>query len=152
MKKLMDIVMPIKMIAGGILVGLIGFYMVVGTIYAQISGAEFEYSVSFAFIIQSAVLAVVISLLWQIFLGEVVIKKWRFFKRAIVFNLSLLVVIVLCFFASFALPIPGELSYLWLIGACCITVGIAIIAALNEIYYRRTGKHYTEMLQVFQGK
>ena len=142
--------MQIKLIAGGVLMGLVGFYMVVGTIYARISGAEFEYSVPFAFIIQSAVLAIVISLLWQVFLGEIIIKKWRFFKRAIVFNLSLLMVIAFCFFASFALPIPGEWSYLWLIGASCITVGIAVIAALNEIYYRKTGSHYTEMLRAFQ--
>jgi len=150
MKKLMDFVMPIKMIAGGVLVGLVGFYMVVGTIYARFSGVEFEYSVPFAFIIQGAVLALAIALLWELFLGETIIKKWRFFKRAIGFNLSLLVLVVLCFVTSFALP--TDWANLWLIGTYAITIGMAVIVGLSEIYFRKTGRHYTQTLRAFQAK
>jgi len=35
MKKLINFVMPMKLIAGGVLFGLIGFYMVVGALYAR---------------------------------------------------------------------------------------------------------------------
>jgi len=49
MKKMMTFVMPVKLIAGGILAGLIGFYMVVGALYARFTGVEFDYSIPFAF-------------------------------------------------------------------------------------------------------
>jgi len=148
MKKLMAFVMPIKFVAGGVLAGLIGFYMVVGTIYARFTGAEFEYSIPFAFIIQGAVLAIAIAILWEVFFGETIIKKWRFFRRALAFNLSLLLFIAICFLTSFALPI--DWAYLWLIGTGAITLGISVMSGLNEIYCRKTGKRYNEMLRIYQ--
>jgi len=152
MKKFMSFIMPMKLIAGGIFAGLIGFYMVVGTLYTQFTGAAFEYSIPFAFIIQGAVLAVAIATLWGVFFGEMVIKKWRFFKRAFAFNLSLIIVIALCVLTSFALPMPGDWAYLWLIGAGIIALGISVMSGLNEIYYRKTGERYTEMLHLYQQK
>jgi len=150
MKKLMGLIVPIKFIAGGVLAGLIGFYMVVGTLYARFTGAEFEYSIPFAFILQGAALAVVIAILWEVLFGEKIIKKWRFFKRALVFNLSLVLLITICFLTSFALP--ADWVHLWLIGVGCIVLGIAAMSGLNEIYYRKTGKHYNEMLRVYKEK
>jgi len=148
MKNLIDFVMPIKLIAGGVLFGIIGFYMVVGTLYAQFTGVEFEYSIPFAFILQGAILSVAIAVLWEAFFGEVIIKKCRFFKRALLFNLSLILLIIACFFTSFALP--TDWSYLWLAGAAIITLGIAVMSVLNEIYYRKTGKHYNKMLAKYK--
>jgi len=150
MQKLIAFVIPIKFIAGGVLAGLIGFYMVVGTLYARFTGAEFEYSIPFAFILQGAALAIAIAILWEVFFGEKVIKKWRFFKRALVFNLSLIFLIVICFLTSFALPV--DWAYLWLIGVGCIVLGIAVMSGLNEIYYRKTGERYNEMLRIYQEK
>ena len=150
MKKIMDFVMPIKLIAGGILFGLIGFYMVVGTLYARIMGVGFEYSIPFAFIIQGAALSIIIAVLWEIFFGEVLIKKWRFFKRALVFNFLLTLLIVICFLTSFVLP--SDWAYLWLIGTGILAFGIAIMSLLNEIYYRKTGKQYNEILRVYKEK
>ncbi|MCL2577273.1 MAG: hypothetical protein FWE27_04400 [Defluviitaleaceae bacterium] len=150
MKKLMNFVMPIKLIAGGILFGLIGFYMVVGTLYAQFTGVEFEYSIPFAFILQGAVLAVVIAILWEIFFGEVIIKKWRFFKRALVFNFSLIILIAICFLTSFVLP--TDWAHLWLIGTGILTLGISVISGINEIYYRKTGERYNEVLRIYKEK
>ena len=148
MKKIMDFVIPVKLIAGGVLAGLIGFYMVVGTLYAQFTGVEFEYSIPFAFILQGALLAIAISVLWEVCFGEKIIKKWRFFKRAIVFNLLLMCLIIICFFTSFALP--TEWACLWLIGASIIALGVSVMSGLNEIYYRKTGKRYNEILRIYQ--
>ena len=150
MKKLIAFVMPIKFIAGGVLAGLIGFYMVVGTLYAHFTEAKFEYSIPFAFILQGAVLAIVIAILWEVFFGEMVIKKWRFFKRALMFNFSLVFLIVICFLTSFVLP--TDWAHLWLIGAVILTLGISVMSGLNEIYYRKTGSRYNEMLQIYKEK
>jgi hypothetical protein len=146
--KLIAFVMPIKFIAGGVLAGLIGFYMVVGTLYSRFTGAEFEYSIPFSFILQGAVLAFAIAISWEVFFGEVIIKKWRFFKRALMFNLMLVLLIVICFLTSFALP--TDWAHLWLVGAGILTLGIAVMAGLNEMYYRKTGNRYNEMLRAYQ--
>jgi len=148
MRKFVDFIMPIKLIAGGVLAGLIGFYMVVGTLYARISGADFEYSIPFAFILQGAAIAICIAVLWEVFFGEVVIKKWRFFKRALTFNAALVALIVICFFTSFALP--SDWAYLWLIGTVAIAVGMGVMSCLAEVYYRKTGERYNEMLRVYK--
>ncbi|MCL2405488.1 MAG: hypothetical protein FWC92_08075 [Defluviitaleaceae bacterium] len=150
MKKLIATVIPLKLIAGGILFGLIGFYMVVGTLYARLTSADFEYSVPFAFIIQGAVLAIAIAVLWEVFFGENVITKWRFFRRAIAFNFALIVLVAICYLTSFALPTGWE--HLWLIGTAVITLGIAVMSGLNEIYYRKTGARYNEMLRIYKQK
>ena len=150
MEKLIAFVMPMKFIAGGILAGLIGFYMVVGTLYARFTGVEFEYSIPFAFILQGAVLAILIAILWEVFFGEVIIKKLRFFKRALMFNLSLVLLIAICFLTSFVLP--TDWAHLWLIGTGVLTLGIAVMSCLNEIYYRKTGKQYNEMLRAYKEK
>jgi len=149
-KKLIAFLVPIKFIAGGVLAGLIGFYMVVGTVYARFTGAEFEYSIPFAFIVQGAVLAITIAVLWEVCFGERLIKKWRFFKRAMMFNISLMLLVAVCFSTSFALP--ADWSYLWLIGSGIIALGIAVMSGLNEVYYRRTGARYNEMLRIYQEK
>jgi len=148
MRKFVDFIMPIKLIAGGVLAGLIGFYMVVGTLYARISGADFEYSIPFAFILQGAAIAICIAALWEVFFGEVVIKKWRFFKRALTFNAALVALIIACFFTSFALP--SDWAYLWLIGTVVIAAGMGVMSCLAEVYYRKTGERYNEMLRVYK--
>ena len=140
--------MPMKLIAGGVLFGLIGFYMVVGSLYAHFSGTEFEHSIPFAFIWQGAALAIAIAILWEVFFGETIIKKWRFFKRALMFNTSLISLIAICFLTSFALP--TDWAYLWLIGTVAITFGIAVMSGLNELYYKKTGERYVEILNAYK--
>jgi len=150
MKKMMDFIIPIKLIAGGVLFGFIGFYMVVGMLYAQFAGIEFERSIPFAFIAQGAVLSIVIAFLWEICFGEAIIRKWRFFKRALAFNLSLMLLIIACVLTSFALP--TDWAYLWIVGTGVIAAGIAVMSLLNEIYCRKTGKQYNEMLRIYKEK
>lgn len=150
MKKLMNFVMPLKLIAGGILFGMIGFYMVVGTLYTRFAGVEFEYSIPFAFIVQGAVLAVLIATLWEVFFGETLIIKWRFYQRALVFNVALILLVTVCFLTSFVLP--SDWAHLWLIATVAISTGIAVMSGLNEIYYRKTGERYNEFLRAYKEK
>ena len=150
MKKLMAFIMPVKLVAGGILFGLIGFYMVVGTLNARITGIEFEYSIPFSFILQGAVLAIIVAALLEVFFGETLIKQWRFFKRAAMFGLSLLILVVVGVLISFTLR-GDAWVYLWLIGIIVITMGI-IVAGITEVYYRKTGERYTELLRAYKEK
>ena len=148
MKKLVDFVMPMKLIAGGVLAGLIGFYMVVGAIYARVSGADFEYSIPFAFIIQGAVLAICIAVLWEVFFCEIIIRKLRFFPRVLMFNASLAALIAASVLTSSVLS--SDWAYLWLTGATAIAIGIGVIACLAEVYFRKTGQRYNELLRAYQ--
>ena len=150
MRKLMAFVMPVKLVAGGILFGLIGLTMVVSTLHARLTGVEFDYSLPFSFILQGAVLAVIVASLLELFFGETLIKKWRFFKRAKMFCLSLIPLIVILFFLPFALRSEAWL-YLWFIGIVVIAMGI-IVAGITEVYYRKTGERYTEILRAYKEK
>ena len=148
MKKLMTFVMPIKLVTGGIFFGLIAIFMIVGTLNASITGADFDYSVPFYIILQGAALAVIVATLLEVFFGETVIKKWRFFKRAKMFALSLAILLAVIFLLSFTLRGDNWL-YLLSIGIIVITMGI-IVAGITEVYYRKTGERYTELLRAYK--
>jgi len=148
MKKMMNFLVPVKFVAGGVLAGLLGFYMVVGALYAYLRGLDFVYSIPFAFVIQGAVLAILIAAVWELCMGDTIIKKWRFVARAWLFNGLLAVLVGVCFATSFVLP--ADWAYVWLTGAGVITVGFAVMAGLYEWYCRRVGKRYTEALHRYQ--
>ena len=147
---MMKFIVPLKFIAGGVFAGLIGFYMVVGALYAHITDAAFEYSIPFAFIIQGAALSMGIALLWGLCFEDAVIKNWRFFKRALLFNILLVGLVAVCFLTAFALPSDG--ATLWLAGAGVLALGFSVMAALYELYCRKTGQRYNELLRIFQQK
>jgi hypothetical protein len=79
MKKIMAFVLPIKAMAAMIFAGFICLYMISGILYAVVTGVEFNYMIPFAFVFQGLGLSVLISILWELFFGNTVIKKWRFF-------------------------------------------------------------------------
>ena len=140
----------IKTYAAMFFTGLIILYMVTGSAYAFFTGELFDYSVPFMFIIQSLVLAVVTSLLWAVFFGEGVIKKMRYFMRLILFALTLIPVFAVClwlFYAAFT-----EWTFLWLIIAGMLAVGLIIISLLFERYFKLIGKQYTDVLNHYKQK
>jgi len=149
MKKMMNFIARVKFIAAGVFCGLIGFYMVVGTLYTRFRGLDFDYAIPFAFIIHGAAFALVTATLWEVFFGET-IKHWRFIVRALAFDLLLALTILACFATSFILP--QDWAHLWLAGVLVIAVGIAVISCVCEWYFRKTGERYNEMLRVFKGE
>ena len=150
MRKLVNFVTPVKAFAGMMFAGLIILYMVTGTAYAAITGAAFDYSVPFVFILQGLVLTMIIALLRELILGDRIIKSWRFFRRVIVFGISLMVLLAVCFLVVFA--IPSNWAYLWLIAVGVLMLGMIVIFGISEIYYQKTGDWYTEMLGIYKEK
>jgi len=148
MKKIINFSVPLKAFAAMILAGFVILYMVSGTIYAMSTGEAFEYSIPFVFIIQGAVMASLISVLWGIFLSDAIIKEWRFFKRFIAFKMSLVPLLALCFFTFLA--IPADWTIPWFITVVGISIGVVALAIVSEAYFRKTGKKYTEALSLYK--
>jgi hypothetical protein len=148
MKKVMAFVLPLKAMAAMIFAGFICLYMISGILYAVVTGMEFNYMIPFVFILQGLGLSVLISILWELFFSNIIIKKWRFFLRHLVFEISLMVLLAVCFLTFLA--IPTDWAKLWLIVAGIIAVGIITISSISEMYYKKTGKRYTEVLKTYK--
>ncbi|MCL2387667.1 MAG: hypothetical protein FWC89_09005 [Defluviitaleaceae bacterium] len=148
MKKLVTLSVPIKAFASMIFAGIMVLYMVSGVAYSIITGEAFEYAIPFVFVVQSALLSTIISALWSVFLGGTVIKKWRFTKRLIMFKLSLILLLALCFFTFLA--IPADWTMPWFISILAVSVFVVILAMLSEVYFKKTGERYTEALKQYK--
>jgi len=48
--------------------------------------------------------------------------------------------------------LPTDWAHLWLIGTGILTLGISVISGINEIYYRKTGERYNEVLRIYKEK
>ena len=148
-KKILSWVIPMKSFAAMIFAGFIGLYMVTGGLYAVLwNDSSFNYTIPFIFILQGLVLSVLISILWNVILGEGVIKRMRYLPRLIIFSASLMAMLAVCLLVFFA--IPTEWAKLWLIIAGGVCGVIIFISVLCEIYYKMTGRRYTEILQDYK--
>ena len=150
MRKLVEITQPIKAFAAMMFAGLICLYMVSGVLYAFFTDAEINYSIPFIFVIQGMGLTVVIAILREVIFSDLIIKKWRFFQRVVVFSVSLVALLAVCVLTFLA--IPTEWAFLWLISASVLALGVTVIFGLSEVYYRKTGQWYTEMLRIYKEK
>ena len=148
MKKLMEIAIPIKSFTAMIFSGFMVLYMISALIYSIAAGQIINYGIPFAFVLQSIGLSLIISVLWSIFFSNAIIKKWRFSLRLIVFKLSLLAVLGLFFFTFFNVSL--EEARLWFIVALIIALFIILLTGICEMYFRKTGKDYTEILKTYK--
>jgi hypothetical protein len=148
MKKIMAFELPIKAMAAMIFAGFICLYMISGILYAVVTGMEFNYTIPFVFVLQGLGLSVLISILWELFFGNIIIKKWRFFLRHLMFEISLVGLLAVCFLTFLA--IPTDWAKLWLIVVGIVAVGVITISSIGEMYYKKTGKRYTEILKTYK--
>ena len=148
MRTLIALSVPVKAFASMIFSGTMILYMVSGFMYTTITGEVFDYAIPFVFVAQGAILSMVISILWGIFLSDVLIKKWRFAKRCIMFKLSLIPLLALCFFTFLAIPMEWTIP--WFIAVVVVSIFVVVLAVLSEIYYKKTGAHYTEALKQYK--
>jgi len=148
MNKLIKFTIPFKAFAAMIFSGLIILYMVSVFIYTVVTGGELDYSIPFILVLQGIGLSVLISLLWSLFFSNVIIKKWRFFIRHILFELSMLVLVAVSILTFLA--IPANLTKLWLIAVGAVSLFIIILFGICEMYYKKTGKRYTEILKAYK--
>ena len=148
MERLVAFVMPLKVFGAMIFTGFIILYMMSGVLYAYFSGNEFNYTIPFTFILQGLILAALISLLWGIFFSDVIVKKWRYFSRLIVFSISLMVLLAVCLLTFIAIPVHW--ACLWLITNGIIGIGVVFFSIISEIRFKSTGRRYTEMLNLYK--
>jgi hypothetical protein len=146
----MKVTIPFKAFGSMIFAGIIILYIVSATMYAMVTGKEFNYSIPFIFVLQGLGLSVLISLLWGLFFSDAVIKKSRFFIRHILFELSLMILLAVCFFTFLA--IPTEWAKLWLITIGVVSVFVIVLSSICEMCYKKTGKRYTAILKAFQSE
>ena len=149
-RRLVEITQPVKAFAAMMFAGFICLYMVSAILYAFFTGTEISYSIPFIFVVQGMGLTLVIAILRELIFSDLIIKRWRFFQRIVVFSVSLVALLAVCVLTFLAIPI--EWAFLWLICASVLALGVTVIFGLSEIYYRKTGEWYTEMLRVYKEK
>ena len=135
-KKNKDIELSCKALGAAMFMLTVVLYMVIGTLYARISGEDFNYHVSFAFLIQGMIVSMLSSLIWIVCFGF--IKSWRFFTR----YLLLFIVIVAFFVVSILIPIinSAEGYGIWIISGVISTfVFTTAVAVLSEKQRKKTG-------------
>jgi len=150
MKKVIELTTPIKTFAAMLFAGFICLYIIGGILYAGFVDDSFTYSISFTHLLKGIGFTLIISLLWGLCFSDVVIKKWAFFKKQILFKLLLAVLLACCFF-MFSI-VETNWSALWLVVAGTMTVFVIVLSYLSEWYFRKTSKQYTELLKVHQTK
>ena len=151
MKKAIFYLMQIKRLAPLVFTIMICLYMVGGVLYNWIfkdQFNQFNYTIPFIFIIEGLVLSVSISVLHGVFFSGTIIRKWRYLPRLVLFSLSLLVLLALCVLVFFASP--TNWAKLWWIAIGCAAAGVVFLSIIAELYFRMTGKHYTEKLKTFK--
>jgi len=148
MKKLVEFVMPIKIFGAMIFFGLVGLYMAGGVLHIIITGERIAYTVPFVYLLQSAGLSIVFATLWALFFDENIIKKWRFFPRYILFALSIITLLAVSFFTFLAVPVQWASSLLFVFLAVFSVT--TIFLSLNELYFKKTGERYVEMLNTYK--
>ena len=150
MRKLIELTTPIKTFAAMLFAGFISLYIFGGVVYAAFVDDSFSYTISFIHLLQGIGFTMLISLLWGLCFSDVVIKKWTFFKRQVLFKMSLAILVALCI-VMFSI-IETEWAILWLNVAGVIVVFVIVLSYLSEWYFRKTSIRYTELLKIYQSK
>jgi len=148
MKRLIDLVMPMKFFATMMFFGLIALYVVAGMAQSIIANEAIEYAVPFIYILQSTILSLVFSVIWALFFSEEASKRWRFFIRYGLFAIIVFAALIISFFAFLA--IPTEWAWTLLLVAVVVFFGVTVFLSVNEMYYRKTGERYMEMLNSYK--
>ena len=148
MKRIIELTTPIKAFAAMLFAGFICLYIFGGFLYATFLDTSFDYAISFIHLIQGIGFAMVISLLWGIFFSTVIIKKWSFILRQLLFDFSLAILFILCIF-MFSV-ISTEWNLLWLTVAGVMIIFVIVLSIISEWYFKRTGEQYTELLKLYQ--
>ena len=150
MKRIIELTTPIKTFAAMLFAGFICLYIFSGIVYAAFIYDAFAYTISFVHLLKGIGLTMLISLSWGLCLSDVIIKKWSFFKRQILFKLLLAILLAFSFF-TFSV-IETEWEILWLVVAVTIVLFVITLSYLSEWYFRKTSKRYTELLKIYQSE
>jgi len=148
MKKLIQTLMELKTTAAFAFAGFMCAYVVLGALYAAIFYPAFEFNVPFIFVLEGVGLAVVTALLWRLLFDDRASVKTRYFPRLVIFAVGLAAALAVCLLIFYRWH-TNE-AKLWLIAVGLVAVGFCLLSVVGEIYYRVTGKKYTELLKIYQ--
>ncbi|MCL2826193.1 MAG: DUF3488 domain-containing protein [Eggerthellaceae bacterium] len=151
MKKFVAFIVPVKAFAAYIFAGLMCLYMAAGALYATAwADPAFAFNIPFVFVIEGAVLSLLIALLWAAIFNEKANQKRRWFPRLILFSVLLFALLAVCLLVFVAMP-TNE-AKLWLAVAGFFVCCTILVSILVEAYYKVTGKRYTEILKEYQAR
>ena len=139
MKKLIEVSVAIKSVAGLVFAGIVILYVIVGTFFGQSS-------MPFPFMWQAVAIAAITGILHYIAFTEAIIRKMRYSLRLLVFSVPLY--ITLAIFALIFRWFPSGAGA-WLLFTAVFLVVFGIINAAFEIYSKITGKKYNESLSIY---
>jgi len=150
MKKFIELTTIVKTFAAMLFAGFVCLYIFGGIMYAIFVDDSFTYSISFIHLVKSIIFAMLISVLWGVSFSDVVIKKCPFYKRQILFKVSLALLFAFCFI-MFSI-IESNWEIIWLVIAGIMIVFVVVLSYLSEWYFRKTSVRYTEILKIYQSK
>lgn len=142
MKKLIEITAAVKSFGAMIFAGLIIVYTVFGGWFFDLK------EISMSLVWQALFIALIASALHFVVFTDTVLKKSGYAHRAILFSVPLL--IVLSAFAYFGKWFPADNITNWLIFVAVYLFFFGIILIVFKLYFKFTGKKYTELLNAYQ--
>jgi len=149
MKKLIELMIPVKSFAAMLFAGFVCLYMAGGVFVATFIDGDFSYSITFLHLIFGIGFTMAISLLWGVAFSNTVIKKWSFAKREFIF-----VVLLAALAAGGMLKIKwffaSEWTPLLLVVAGAILGFVIVLSLVSEWYFQKTSIRYTSMLKAYQ--
>jgi len=148
MRRLVELVMPMKFFAAMIFFGLVALYVVGGVAHSIITNEAIEYAIPFVYILHSMILSLVFSVIWALFFSEEAGRRWRFFMRYTLFATIIFLTLIVSFFTFLA--IPAEWAAALLLVMLVVFVGATSFLSVNEMYYRKTGERYMEILNSYK--
>jgi len=140
MKRLLEVSVAIKSVAGLVFAGQILVFVIVGTFFGLTD-------MPFAFIWQAVVIAAVTGVLHYVAFTEEVIKKMKYSLRLVVFSIPLYAMLA-AFAAVFQWFPSGVVS--WFLFTAVFIFVFGIFNTAFEIYSRITGKKYNESLSAYK--
>lgn len=143
MKKFIEVTAEIKSFASMIFAGLIIVYTVFGGFF----GLK---EISFSLVWQALFISAIASILHFVVFTDVLAKKMRYGAKLTTFAIFML--FVLTGFAYFFKWFPVESGLYWLIFVLICLFFFGIVTLVFKMYFRVTGKKYTELLDAYKAK
>jgi len=146
MKKMnKNVELSCKALGAAIFMGIVCLHMGIEALFALISGNNFNYHISFAFLIHGIVISMPASAAWVLCFGSA--KPWSFFTR----YLLALTVLVALFTITILIPAINstEGHFTWVVSGIISTFSFGTaIAVFSNKHFRKTGIRSTLIWEI----
>jgi len=137
MKKITkEMELSIKALGAAMFMGTVCLHIAIVALFAFISGDNFYYHISFAFLIQGMIASMLASATWALCFGST--KSWRFLAK------YLLTTIILVALFAITMLIPAinstEGHFIWIVSGLISTFAFGTaVAVLSDKHFKKTG-------------